>query len=76
MGADPAFHNFSMRARLAGMPTPPAAEWMRGFNRSVKKAEGQAFIDWLTSPEGQKAIADYQVNGQPLFFPNANVPGP
>ena len=42
---------------------------------SVKKAEGQAFIDWLISLEGQKAIADYQVNGQPLFFPNANVPG-
>src|ERR1700724_2137908 len=26
----------------------------------VKKALGQAFIDWLVSPEGQKAIADYK----------------
>lgn len=40
----------------------------------VKKALGQAFIDWLVSPEGQKAIADYKINGQELFFPNANVP--
>jgi tungstate transport system substrate-binding protein len=41
----------------------------------VKKDLGQAFIDWLVSPEGQKAIADYKINGQQLFFPNATVPG-
>lgn len=41
----------------------------------VKKAEGQAFIDWLVSPEGQKAIADYKINGQQLFFPNATAQG-
>jgi len=41
----------------------------------VKTALGQAFIDWLLSPEGQKAIADYKINGQELFFPNANAPG-
>jgi tungstate transport system substrate-binding protein len=41
----------------------------------VNKELGQAFIDWLVSPEGQKAIADYKINGQELFFPNANVPG-
>jgi tungstate transport system substrate-binding protein len=41
----------------------------------VKKDLGQAFINWLVSPEGQKAIADYKINGQELFFPNANVPG-
>jgi len=41
----------------------------------VKKELGQAFIDWLVSPEGQKAIADYKIGGQQLFFPNANVPG-
>jgi tungstate transport system substrate-binding protein len=41
----------------------------------VKKELGQAFIDWLTSPEGQKAIADYKINGEQLFFPNATVPG-
>jgi tungstate transport system substrate-binding protein len=37
----------------------------------VKKAEGAAFIEWLVSPEGQKAIADYKINGEQLFFPNA-----
>lgn len=41
----------------------------------VKKELGQAFIDWLVSPEGQKAIADYKIEGQQLFFPNANRPG-
>ena len=29
------------------------------------------FIDWLTSMEGQNAIAAYRVQGQQLFFPNA-----
>jgi len=41
----------------------------------VKKELGQAFIDWLVSPAGQKAIAAYKIDGQQLFFPNANVPG-
>jgi tungstate transport system substrate-binding protein len=41
----------------------------------VKKELGQAFIDWLISPDGQKAIADYKIEGQQLFFPNANIPG-
>src|SRR5258708_37821830 len=38
----------------------------------VKAREGQAFIDWLLSPDGQKAIADYKVGGGQLFFPKAN----
>ena len=38
---------------------------------AVKKELGQTFIDWLVSPEGQSAIAAYQVNGKQLFFPNA-----
>jgi len=42
---------------------------------SVKKELGQQFIDWLVSSEGQKAIADYKINGQQLFYPNANEPG-
>jgi tungstate transport system substrate-binding protein len=42
---------------------------------SVKKELGQAFIDWLVSPEGQKAIADYRINGEQLFFPNAGQAG-
>ncbi|WP_424986834.1 substrate-binding domain-containing protein [Microbulbifer sp. S227A] len=37
----------------------------------VKSAEGQSFIDWLTGEEGQSAIAGYQLDGQQLFFPNA-----
>ena len=37
----------------------------------VKKAEGMAFIDWVTSAEGQKTIADYKIGGEQLFFPNA-----
>jgi len=40
----------------------------------VKKDLGQTFIGWLIST-GQKAIADYKIEGQQLFFPNANVPG-
>jgi tungstate transport system substrate-binding protein len=42
---------------------------------NVKKELGQAFIDWLVSPEGQKAIADYKINGEQLFYPNAADPG-
>ena len=41
----------------------------------VKKADGQAFIDWLTSPEGQDSIAAFKVDGQLLFFPNADMKG-
>ena len=37
----------------------------------VTAAEGRAFIDWLVSPEGQKAIAAYTIEGEQLFFPNA-----
>jgi tungstate transport system substrate-binding protein len=39
---------------------------------NVKKDLGQQFIDWLISPEGQKAIANYKINGEQLFYPNAN----
>ncbi len=37
---------------------------------SVKQAHGQAFIDWLTSVDGQNAIRGYKIDGQQLFFPN------
>jgi tungstate transport system substrate-binding protein len=37
----------------------------------VKVQDGQAFVDWLISPEGQAAIAGYKIEGQQLFFPNA-----
>jgi tungstate transport system substrate-binding protein len=42
---------------------------------SVKKELGQQFIDWLVSSEGQKAIADYKIGGEQLFYPNAGDPG-
>ena len=38
----------------------------------VKKAEGQAFIDWLISKNGQDVIASYKIGGEQLFFPNAS----
>jgi tungstate transport system substrate-binding protein len=44
-------------------------------HKHVKTEMGQAFIDWIISPEGQKAIADYKINNQQLFFPNATAPG-
>jgi tungstate transport system substrate-binding protein len=40
---------------------------------SVKKEFGQAFIDWLVSPDGQAAIAGYRIDGQQLFFPDAEA---
>jgi tungstate transport system substrate-binding protein len=38
---------------------------------NVKVHEGQEFIDWLISPEGQRTIAEYRIGGQELFFPDA-----
>jgi tungstate transport system substrate-binding protein len=42
---------------------------------NVKNELGQTFVDWVISPEGQMAIADYKIGGKQLFFPNANQPG-
>ncbi|HTO66491.1 MAG TPA: substrate-binding domain-containing protein [Bradyrhizobium sp.] len=42
---------------------------------TVKKDDGQAFVDWLISPEGQAAIAGYKIDGQQLFFPDAEKKG-
>jgi tungstate transport system substrate-binding protein len=42
---------------------------------SVKRADGEAFIDWLVSADGQAAIAAYEIGGEQLFFPNAGEPG-
>jgi len=44
-------------------------------HKHVKKELGQAFIDWVISPDGQKAIADYKIGDEQLFFPNANDKG-
>ncbi|WP_298964761.1 extracellular solute-binding protein [uncultured Roseibium sp.] len=38
----------------------------------VKAELGQVFINWLLSREGQQSIADFEIDGQQLFFPNAN----
>lgn len=38
----------------------------------VKATEAQKFVDWVTSPAGQAVIASYKINGEQLFFPNAN----
>ena len=37
----------------------------------VKEDAADKFVDWLISDEGQQAIADYRVDGQQIFFPNA-----
>ncbi len=42
---------------------------------NVKKELGQQFIDYLISPQGQKDIANYKINGEQLFYPNANDAG-
>ena len=42
---------------------------------NVKVADGQAFIDWLISPEGQAAIAGYKIGGAQAFFPDHDQPG-
>jgi tungstate transport system substrate-binding protein len=42
---------------------------------NVKKEFGQQFIDYLISPEGQKDIANYKINGEQLFYPNASDAG-
>jgi tungstate transport system substrate-binding protein len=40
----------------------------------VRAELGRQFIDWLVSPDGQKAIADYKIDGEQLFYPNASDP--
>jgi tungstate transport system substrate-binding protein len=42
---------------------------------NVKKELGQQFIDYLISPQGQKDIANYKINGEQLFYPNASDHG-
>jgi len=40
---------------------------------NVKVTDGQAFVDWLISTDGQGTIAQYKIAGQQLFFPNAKA---
>ena len=37
----------------------------------VKAQDAQKFVDWVVSPAGQTAIANYMIGGEQLFFPNA-----
>ena len=41
----------------------------------VRVTEGRTFVVWLTSKDGQQAIADFKIDGRQLFFPNATPPG-
>jgi tungstate transport system substrate-binding protein len=40
---------------------------------AVKKDLGQVFVDWIVSVDGQNAIRAYRIEGQQLFFPNADA---
>jgi tungstate transport system substrate-binding protein len=46
-----------------------------GKHPNVRKELGQKFIDYLISPDGQKDIADYKIDGRQLFYPDANDAG-
>jgi tungstate transport system substrate-binding protein len=41
----------------------------------VEAADARIWHDWLTSPEGQRAIAAFRIGGEQLFFPDARPPG-
>lgn len=41
----------------------------------VKAGDGQAFVDWLLSRRGQRAIKDFRVGGKRLFFVTGRVSG-
>ncbi len=41
----------------------------------VKAKEGRRLIDWITSPEGQRAIGKFTVEGRVLFIPNFRAKG-
>ncbi len=43
--------------------------------KHIKAADGQAFVDWLVSKDGQAAIGAYRLHGEPAFFANARKPG-
>jgi tungstate transport system substrate-binding protein len=40
----------------------------------INFAGATQFSDWLTSPEGQQAIADFKIEGKQVFFSDAQVP--
>jgi tungstate transport system substrate-binding protein len=42
----------------------------------VKAAEGRRFVEWIVSPAGQRSIAEFRLQGEAVFFPNAAAPEP
>ena len=42
-----------------------------GVHENANYDLAMAYIGWITSPGAQDAIAEYQVNGEQLFFPRA-----
>ena len=40
--------------------------------KHIKAKDGQEFIDWLISKEGQVAINSYKIDGEQLFFSHVN----
>jgi ABC-type tungstate transport system permease subunit len=62
---------------MAGLPALPTDSDLDGPRRSrtryphVKAAEAKAFSDWIVSADGQRTIAAFKVNGEQLFFPDA-----
>ena len=36
----------------------------------IKASKAQIFVNWLLSPEGQRAISSFKVDGHQLFYPN------
>jgi tungstate transport system substrate-binding protein len=47
-----------------------------GRHPHVKAADARRFVEWLVSPAGQDAIGGHRINGERLFFPNADRPEP
>ena len=41
------------------------------INDQINAEGAQAFVDWIISPETQELIGSYEINGDPLFTPNA-----
>ena len=64
-------HQLVEAADRAQPVEPLAAE-----RRVVQPADARRFVEWLVSRAGQEAIAGYKVNGEQLFFPNAERPEP
>jgi tungstate transport system substrate-binding protein len=65
------YHRVSMSPTQSIQPSnsKPAISMNAAKHPKVKKAEGQAFIDWLLSTEGQNTIKSFKINGEQQFFP-------